>query len=78
MKIESSNKLARLVDIDVYLDSSHSLNRSVLRKCYLCNKDAIICSRMKSHSQVELLSYINKLTSSYLRRYIKKIYRRSI
>ena len=73
MKIESSNKLARLVDIDVYLDSSHSLNRSVLRKCYLCNKDAIICSRMKSHSQVELLSYINKLTSSYLRRYIKKM-----
>ena len=73
MKIESSNKLARLIDIDVYLDSSHSLNRSVLRKCYLCNKDAIICSRMKSHSQEELLSYINKLTSSYLRRYIKKM-----
>ena len=33
VKIESKNQLARLVDIDVYYDSTHSLNRSKPRTC---------------------------------------------
>ena len=73
MKIESSNKLARFIDIDVYLDSLHSLNRNTPRKCYICKQPALICSRMKSHSLNELLDYINKITSSYLKRIVKKM-----
>lgn len=73
IKIESKNKLARFVDIDVYLDSFHSLNRLNPRKCYICNQNAFICSRMQRHSIEELLNYISKQTSSYLKRLIKKM-----
>lgn len=73
IKIESQNKLSRLVDIDVYLNDSHSLNRSKPRSCYICNQNALICSRMQSHSKEELLNHISKITSSYLKRLVKKM-----
>ena len=73
IKIESQNKLSRLIDIDVYLNDSHSLNRSKPRSCYICNQNALICSRMQSHSKEELLNHISKITSSYLKRLIKKM-----
>lgn len=73
IKIESQNKLSRLVDIDVYLNESHSLNRSNPRTCYMCNQNALICSRMQSHTTDELLNHISKVTSSYLKRLVKKM-----
>lgn len=73
IKIESQNKLSRLVDIDVYLNESHSLNRSKPRTCYMCNQNALICSRMQSHTTDELLNHISKVTSSYLKRLVKKM-----
>ena len=73
MQLETKNKLGRFVDIDVYLDSSHSLNRTIPRKCYICNEYALICSRMQRHSTEELLNHISKITSSYLKRLIKKM-----
>lgn len=78
MKIESSNKLARLIDIDVYMDCSHSLNRSNPRTCYLCNQNALICARLKKHSSEELLDYISKITSSYLKKLVKKMINESM
>ena len=78
MKIESSNKLARLIDIDVYMDCSHSLNRSNPRTCYLCNQNALICARLKKHSTKELLDYISKITSSYLKKIVKKMINESM
>lgn len=73
IKIESQNKLSRLTDIDVYLNESHSLNRSKPRTCYMCNQNALICSRMQSHTTDELLNHISKVTSSYLKRLVKKM-----
>ena len=78
MKIESSNKLARLIDIDVYMDCSHSLNRNNPRTCYLCNQNALICARLKKHSTEELLDYISKITSSYLKKLVKKMINESM
>ena len=73
IKIESSCKSARLIDIDVYFNQSCSLNRSSPRKCYICNQPALICSKTQKHSKEELLNHIEKITSSHLRRIIKKI-----
>ena len=73
IKIESSNKLARLVDIDVYIDKSHSLNRPTNRKCYICDQEALMCSRLKKHNIEELLIHIRKTTSNYLKKLIKKM-----
>lgn len=73
IKIESQNKLSRLTDIDVYLNENHSLNRSKPRTCYMCNQNALICSRMQSHTTDELLNHISKVTSSYLKRLVKKM-----
>ena len=73
VKIESKNKLSRFIDIDVYLNQSHSLNRKKPRKCFICNQSALLCARMQKHSKEELLQCINKTTSSYLRKTIKKM-----
>ena len=73
IKIESSCKSARLIDIDVYFNQSCSLNRSSPRKCYICNQPALICSKTQKHSKEELLNHIEKVTSSHLRRIIKKM-----
>lgn len=73
IKIESKNKLARFIDVDVFLNQGHSLNRSKPRTCYICNDTALICSRMKRHSTEQLLKHIEKVTSSYLKRLIKKM-----
>jgi triphosphoribosyl-dephospho-CoA synthetase len=73
MKIENKNKLARLTDIDVYYNSSHSLNRNKPRTCYICNQNALVCSRMQKHTTEELLNHISNITSSYLKRLIKKM-----
>ena len=78
VKIESINKLARLVDIDVYYNSDHSLNRTLPRTCYICNQNALICSRMQKHTTSELLNHIEKLTSSYLKRLVKKMINESM
>ena len=73
IQLESKNKLGRFVDIDVYLNSSHSLNRTIPRKCYICDDFALVCSRTQKHSTQELLNYIEKITSAYLKNLVKKM-----
>ncbi|UTC82462.1 citrate lyase holo-[acyl-carrier protein] synthase [Treponema denticola] len=65
IKIEDDEALGRLADIDVLTakklfsrnDFSHENKR---RKCFLCEKDAVICARNRTHSQKEIMDFILK------------------
>lgn len=73
VKLEDSEEIGRLVDIDVYEGISDdgtfkSLSRGKRRKCLLCDKDAFVCQRNKTHTESELKKkseeiVMNKLTS---------------
>lgn len=71
-KIEETYPLGRFADIDVY-DSitKESISRKDLgmeeRKCYLCDNKAHICVRSKSHSQGNLISYMEKVYDDFKR-----------
>lgn len=65
IKIEDDEALGRLADIDVLTakklfsrnDFPHENKR---RKCFLCEKDAVICARNRTHSQKEIMDFILK------------------
>lgn len=65
IKIEDDESLGRLADIDVLTaeklfsrnDFPHENKR---RKCFLCEKDAVICARSRAHSQKEIMDFILK------------------
>lgn len=65
IKIEDDEALGRLADIDVLTakklfsrnDFPHENKR---RKCFLCEKDAVICVRSRTHSQKEIMDFILK------------------
>ncbi|MDF2698793.1 MAG: holo-ACP synthase CitX [Haloplasmataceae bacterium] len=65
IEIENNHKFGRLVDIDVYFKDLKSISRSMLneprRRCFLCQLDAFYCIRNKSHSNDEIIQYINEV-----------------
>ena len=66
--IEELNSLGRLIDIDVFNESSitrEDINRKA-RKCLICDNDAHICSRNKKHSESELFNEINKIINDFI------------
>ena len=71
MEVEEQD-LGRFVDIDVF-NNNISMNRSNLRKCYLCNLSAVICSRNQNHSIEELNEFISNNVFNRLCSIIKKI-----
>ena len=65
IKIEDDESLGRLADIDVLTaEKLFSRNdfpqRNERRKCFLCEKDAVICARSRAHSQKEIMDFILK------------------
>ncbi|MDD3127312.1 MAG: triphosphoribosyl-dephospho-CoA synthase [Candidatus Izemoplasmatales bacterium] len=58
MQIEDETPLGRFIDLDVYGFDRSANNRKDLRKCYLCNQPAFVCSRNHTHSVAELLQFI--------------------
>ncbi len=70
IKIEEDTILGRFVDIDVF-NSSISLSRNNLRKCYICDNPAFVCARNMSHSIPELTNYISKKVENYLCEIVK-------
>ena len=65
IKIEDDESLGRLADIDVLTaEKLFSRNdfpqRNERRKCFLCEKDAVICARSRAHSQKEIMNFILK------------------
>lgn len=65
IKSEDDEALGRLADIDV-LTSEKLFSRNDFphenkrRKCFLCEKDAVICARSRAHSQKEIMDFILK------------------
>ena len=65
IKIEDDESLGRLADIDVLTaEKLFSRNdfpqKNKRRKCFLCEKDAVICARSRAHSQKEIMDFILK------------------
>ena len=65
IKIEDDEPLGRLADIDVLTaEKLFSRNdfpqKNKRRKCFLCEKDAVICARSRAHSQKEIMDFILK------------------
>ncbi len=58
MDIEQTDPIGRLFDMDVLDTAGKKLDRKQLghpgRKCLLCEKDAVICARSRSHALAEL------------------------
>ena len=69
--LEDHHPLGRLWDIDVFCPTSGVIKRSAIRqpmrKCFICNEAAHVCSRMRRHSQNELAQVIEDLAYDYFR-----------
>ena len=79
--IEESHSLGRFIDLDVF-SLEGSVNRKSLgyreRKCFICDNDAHVCSRNKTHSINELKDIINDSIESYLKNTLKEIIEESM
>jgi len=76
VEIEESHELGRFIDLDLYKDTNKSISRFDLniapRKCFLCETDAVICSRTQSHLVDEISQYIEISIRKYLLKQIEK------
>nr|WP_300004433.1 citrate lyase holo-[acyl-carrier protein] synthase [Tissierella sp.] len=68
-EIEETHELGRVFDIDVFNKWNCQINRKdigkVLRRCLICEKDAIICMREKNHTSQELIDKIYIIWQEY-------------
>jgi holo-ACP synthase CitX len=78
--LEECCPLGRLTDIDVYSDEI--VNRSTLnhpqRTCFICEKDARICARNKTHSEKEINRKTRQIVEQFLLDYVSGIVEDSI
>lgn len=77
IEIEEKHNLGRFVDIDVYDIDGSSISRTSLnykkRKCYICDEDAVICTRSMKHKEEELKNHIYKSYETYLLEETKRV-----
>ncbi|MGL4992347.1 MAG: citrate lyase holo-[acyl-carrier protein] synthase [Sarcina sp.] len=70
MDIESESKIGRLFDIDVFNEKEELLSRrdfSIMkRKCLICDRDAVVCSRSRAHHILSILCVIDKIIDESL------------
>lgn len=61
MTYEDMPLIGRFIDLDLFKNKNAfvSVNRSVLRKCYLCDDYAFVCIRNRKHNLNDLLNYID-------------------
>lgn len=68
IKLEESSSFGRLYDIDL-VKNGENITREMLnsgpRKCFLCEKDAKICARNRSHSVDEMIFWIENLIDEH-------------
>lgn len=68
--IEETHPLGRLFDIDVYDEAGNGIGRAVLgypvRRCLICEKDAKLCGRSRSHTVEELYGRVESMINSWL------------
>lgn len=68
-EIEDTHDLGRIFDIDVFDQLHNQINRAAIqlkpRKCLLCDEEALICMKMKTHSYEELIQKVEEIGNSY-------------
>lgn len=68
LDLEDNHPLGRIFDIDVYHQDGSPISRGFLglesRRCILCNEDARVCMRKKSHILQEIIEGVNNLIRS--------------
>lgn len=76
VKIEDSDPMGRVFDMDVLLEGT-KLEREVLgfsrRKCLLCQEDAVLCGRSRSHDVRELFDAAMNLIRSGISELIARL-----
>ena len=69
IQLEETHPLGRLYDIDVYGEDGKSISRTMAggtsRTCLICDKDAKVCGRSRSHSVLELSNRIGDIINSW-------------
>jgi holo-ACP synthase len=69
--LEENHPLGRLYDIDVYDGNGRGVSREELgiaaRRCLICNKDAKICGRNRSHGVEELYERVEEIIEIWLK-----------
>lgn len=66
--LEDHHELGRLADLDVRTKTkawSRKDFNEERRKCYLCEKDAVICTRSQSHNLKDLVGYFHDRVDEY-------------
>lgn len=75
IQLEISHPLGRLMDIDVMDTDLNITSRKnsgfTERKCFVCNKDAKLCARNKSHSLEKTINKFNQIYYDYLENKMK-------
>lgn len=71
--IEQNHELGRFVNIDVYdKDEDYAVTRIELshepRKCFLCDEHASTCSKLKTHSTEDLITFMEMQVAEYLKK----------
>ena len=61
VNIEDSSELGRLYDIDVIDAEGRKISRHNFRKCLICNKQAQVCARSRSHSVSEMQAVVENI-----------------
>jgi holo-ACP synthase len=68
--MEETHPLGRLFDIDVYDKAGNGIGRAELgypvRRCLMCEKDAKLCGRSRSHTVEELYGRVESMINSWL------------
>ncbi|HUT82986.1 MAG TPA: citrate lyase holo-[acyl-carrier protein] synthase [Candidatus Bathyarchaeia archaeon] len=67
ISFEEEHIIGRLIDIDILDISGSVIDRTIKRRCFLCNKIAIDCMREQHHSQTELRDFFDHLVKNYLK-----------
>lgn len=64
INIEESLEFGRLIDLDVFVNSLESINRTIKRKCIICNDLSFNCIRSRKHSYFELENKYKEISFS--------------
>ncbi|WP_019228978.1 citrate lyase holo-[acyl-carrier protein] synthase [Sedimentibacter sp. B4] len=68
-EIEDTHDLGRIFDIDVFDQLHNQLNRASIqlkpRKCLLCDEEALVCMKMKTHTYEELIEKVEEIGNLY-------------
>jgi holo-ACP synthase len=71
VRMEETHPLGRLFDIDVYDEAGNGIGRAELgspvRKCLICEKNAKLCGRSRSHTVEELYGRVESIIDSWLK-----------